>query len=52
MVKHEAGSNTCFILVSCLAYVFDPEVGGDMLLRNVGRLSTDYTALEDRALRD
>jgi hypothetical protein len=23
---------------------FDPENGGDMFLRNVGRLSTDYTA--------
>jgi hypothetical protein len=24
---------------------FDPEDGGDMPLRNIGRLSTDYTAL-------
>jgi hypothetical protein len=29
-------------------YLFDPEGGGDMLLRNVGGLSTDYTALYPR----
>jgi hypothetical protein len=27
------------------AELFDPEYGGDMFLRNVGCLSTDYTAL-------
>jgi hypothetical protein len=36
-----------FTLVSCLTY-YDPEDGGDMFLRNVGRLSTDYTALYPR----
>jgi hypothetical protein len=29
----------------CSAYFFDPEDGGDMFLRNVGRHSTDYTEL-------
>jgi hypothetical protein len=28
-----------------LVLFFNPEVGGDMFLRNVGWLSTDYTAL-------
>jgi hypothetical protein len=27
---------------------FDPEDGGDMLLRNVGSISTDYTASHPR----
>jgi hypothetical protein len=27
---------------------FDPEDGGDMFLRNVGCISTDYTALHPR----
>jgi hypothetical protein len=27
---------------------FDPEDGGDMCLRNVGCISTDYTALHPR----
>jgi hypothetical protein len=27
---------TCFMLVSCLAYIFNPEDEGDMFLRNVG----------------
>jgi hypothetical protein len=26
-------------------FIFDPEDGGDMLLRNIGWLSTGYTAL-------
>jgi hypothetical protein len=29
-----------------LTYFFDPEDGGDMFLRNVGRNSTDYTAVK------
>jgi hypothetical protein len=37
-----------FTLVSCSAYFFDPEDGGGMFLRNVGLLSTDYTALCSR----
>jgi hypothetical protein len=28
-----------------LGSFFDPEVGGDLFLRNVGCLSTDYTTL-------
>jgi hypothetical protein len=35
---------TCFILVSC----FDFEDGSEMFLRNVGWISTDYTALYPR----
>jgi hypothetical protein len=31
-----------------LGLFFDPEDGGEMFLRNVGRLSTDYTALYPR----
>jgi hypothetical protein len=31
-----------------LGLFFDPDDGGDMLLRNVGWLSTDYTALYPR----
>jgi hypothetical protein len=31
-----------------LAIFFDPEDGGDMFLRKVGRLSKDYTALYPR----
>jgi hypothetical protein len=31
-----------------LDLLFDPEDGGDMFLRNVGRLSTEYTALYSR----
>jgi hypothetical protein len=34
---------TC-LLASCWTYFFGPEDGGDMLLRNVGWRSTDYTA--------
>jgi hypothetical protein len=37
--------NRCFTLVSCSAYFFDPEDGGDMFLWNIGWHSTDYTAL-------
>jgi hypothetical protein len=39
---------TYFTLVSCEAYPFDPEDRGDMLLRNVERLSADYTKLYPR----
>jgi hypothetical protein len=38
---------TCFH-AGFLLGLFDPEDGGDMFLRNVGRLSTDYTALSPR----
>jgi hypothetical protein len=41
----------CFITVSCwilFVLVFEPEDAGDMFLRNVDRLSTDYTALYPR----
>jgi hypothetical protein len=39
---------TCFHAGILLCLFFDPEDGGDMFLRNVGRLSTDYTALYPR----
>jgi hypothetical protein len=39
---------TCFHAGFFLDLFFDPEDGGDMLLRNVGWLSTDYTALYPR----
>jgi hypothetical protein len=42
----------CYLLYSyarfLLCLFFGPEDGGDMLLRNVGSLSTDYTALHPR----
>jgi hypothetical protein len=31
-----------------LGLFFDPEDGGDIFLRNVGEISTDYTALYPR----
>jgi hypothetical protein len=34
-----------FTLVSCSAYFFDPENGGDMFLRKVSWFSTDYMVL-------
>jgi hypothetical protein len=36
------------LLVSCSAYFFDSEDGGEIFLRNVCWLSTDYTALYPR----
>jgi hypothetical protein len=38
----------CFHGDFLLGSFFDPEDGDDMLLRNVGSLSTDYTALYPR----
>jgi hypothetical protein len=35
----------CFHPGYLLGLFFDPEDGGDMFLRNVGRLSTEYAAL-------
>jgi hypothetical protein len=39
---------TCFHAGFLLSLFFSPEDGSDMLLRNVGWLSTDYTALYPR----
>jgi hypothetical protein len=39
-----------FALVSCSAYFFDSEDGGDMFLQNVGCHLTDYKALYPRRL--
>jgi hypothetical protein len=39
---------TFFYAGFLLSLYFDPEDGGDMFLRNVGCLSTDYTALYPR----
>jgi hypothetical protein len=39
---------TCFEAAISLGLFFYPEDGGDMFLRNVGWLSTDYTALYPR----
>jgi hypothetical protein len=36
---------TCFNVGVLLGLVLEPEDGGDMFLPNVGRLTTDYTAL-------
>jgi hypothetical protein len=38
----------CFTLVSCLVYPSTLKDGGDMFLRNVGWLWTDYTSLYPR----
>jgi hypothetical protein len=42
-VEYQPTLPPAFMLVSCSAYFFDPEDGGDMFLRNVGWHSTDYT---------
>jgi hypothetical protein len=42
---YEAPLATCFHAGFLIGLHFDPEDGGDMFLRNVGWLSTDYTAL-------
>jgi hypothetical protein len=34
--------------LACWTYFFNPEDGGDMFLRNVGWISTDYTASHPR----
>jgi hypothetical protein len=39
---------TCIHADLLLGLLFDPEDGSDIFLRNVGRLSTDYTALYSR----
>jgi hypothetical protein len=39
---------TCLLAVSCWNYLFDPEDGGDMFLRNVGCNLRDYTASHPR----
>jgi hypothetical protein len=40
--------NTWFHVGFLLCLFFDPEYGGDIFLRNLGWLSTDYTALYPR----
>jgi hypothetical protein len=34
----------CYMLLFLLSLLFDPEDGGDMFLRNVGLLSSDYSS--------
>jgi hypothetical protein len=44
VAKQAALLAVCFLADFLLAVFFDPENGGDMFLRNIGWLSTDYTA--------
>jgi hypothetical protein len=46
--SYQAVLATCFRAGSLLGLFLNPEDGGDMFLRNVSRLSTDYTALYPR----
>jgi hypothetical protein len=43
--RHRALLAICFHADFLLSLFFDPEDGGDIFLRNVGYLSTDYAAL-------
>jgi hypothetical protein len=55
ITKHEVLLTTCFMLISCFAYSWNPEDGGDMFLRNVGCISKTtkrYISLEDRTLHN
>jgi hypothetical protein len=49
-VNWQQSVSTCYLLHAgfLLDLFSDPEDEGDMILRNVGRLSTDYTALHPR----
>jgi hypothetical protein len=45
-VRQIACGSACYLLHTVILLgFFDPEEGGDMFLRNVGSLSTDYTSL-------
>jgi hypothetical protein len=46
LLENDAVRSACHLLARwfCWTYFFDPENGGDMLLRNVGWNSADYTA--------
>jgi hypothetical protein len=46
--KQAVGSSHLLSSAILLGLFLDPEEGGDMFLRNVGRLSTDYNALYPR----
>jgi hypothetical protein len=48
MTPQSALLATCFDAGFLLALFFDPEDGGDVFLRNVWWLSTDYAALYPR----
>jgi hypothetical protein len=46
VIQQQTNNSACHLLTCwfLLNYLFDPEDGGDMFIRNVGCNSTDYTA--------
>jgi hypothetical protein len=48
ILKCDMMISTSFHAGVFLGLLFDPEYAGDVLLRNVGWLSTDYTVLHPR----
>jgi hypothetical protein len=50
LYQHEPASTQMASKMFLLKFFFDPEDGGDVFLRNVGCISTDYTASHPRRL--